>query len=79
VNKLADLTAVKLSDFAISPCYDVLSHLIYACGREHVSHTWVAGELRYCEGVFANIEPGELKHIVQTWQPKLQQIKLGNN
>jgi 5-methylthioadenosine/S-adenosylhomocysteine deaminase len=79
VNKLADLSAVKLSDFAISPCYDPISHLIYACGREHVTHTWVAGGLRYCEGAFANIEPNELKHIVKTWQPKLQQIKLGND
>jgi 5-methylthioadenosine/S-adenosylhomocysteine deaminase len=79
LNKLADLTAVKLSDFAISPCYDPISHLIYACGREHVTHTWVAGELRYCEGVFANIEPNELKHIVKTWQPKLHQVKLGTN
>ncbi len=75
VGKQADLVAVKLSDLALSPCYDPISHLVYACGREHVTHTWVAGELRYSHGVYANIEPVELKEIVQTWQPKLKPYK----
>ena len=75
IGKQADLVAVKLSDFNISPCYDPVSHLVYTCGREHVTHTWVAGELRYSNGVYANIEPIELKEIVQTWQPKLRQYK----
>jgi 5-methylthioadenosine/S-adenosylhomocysteine deaminase len=75
VGKQADLVAVKLSDFNTSPCYDPISHLVYSCGREHVTHTWVAGELRYSNGVYANIEPIELKEIVQTWQPKLRQYK----
>ncbi|MDD2833847.1 MAG: TRZ/ATZ family hydrolase [Methylotenera sp.] len=75
VGKQADLTAVKLTDVNIAPCYDPVSHLIYACGREHVTHTWVAGDLRYSHGIFANIEPIELKEIIQTWQPKLRQYK----
>lgn len=75
IGKQADLVAVKLSDFAISPCYDPISHLVYACGREHVTHTWVAGALCYCNGVYANIEPIELKEVIQRWQPKLRQYK----
>lgn len=75
IGKQADLVAVKLSDFSISPCYDPISHLVYSCGREHVTHTWVAGELRYSNGTYANIEPVELKEIIQTWQPKLRQYK----
>lgn len=75
IGKLADLTAVCLSDLTINPCYDPISHLVYTCGREHVSHTWVAGELRYSNGLYANIEPLELKEIIHTWQPKLQQHK----
>jgi 5-methylthioadenosine/S-adenosylhomocysteine deaminase len=76
VGKLADLTAVKLNDMVTAPYYDPISHLVYACGREHVTHTWVAGELRYDNGVYANIEPNELKEIVNKWQPKLWQLKL---
>ncbi len=71
VGKQADMTAVKLSDISISPCYDPISHLVYTCGREHVTHTWVAGELKYSSGIYANIEPMELKEIVKKWQPKL--------
>ncbi len=75
IGKLADLTAVKLNDSIINPYYDPISHLVYTCGREQVSHTWVAGELRYSNGLYANIEPLELKEIINTWQPKLQLYK----
>lgn len=79
--KLADLTAVKLSDIETSPCFDPLSHLVYVAGREHVSHVWVEGDLRFERsdmqaGVYANIEPNELKEIVLKWQPKLNQHKV---
>mgnify|MGYP000196813896 CR=1 FL=1 len=75
IGKKADFAAVKLSDLASSPCYDPISHLVYTCGREHVTHTWVAGELRYSNGLYANIEPMELKENIQKWQPKLKQHK----
>jgi 5-methylthioadenosine/S-adenosylhomocysteine deaminase len=35
----------------------------------------VAGELRYSDGIYASIEPNELKEIVNVWQPKLSQLK----
>jgi 5-methylthioadenosine/S-adenosylhomocysteine deaminase len=75
IGKKADVVAVKLSDTNISPCYDPVSHLVYTCGREHVTHTWVAGKLCYSNGLYANIEPMELKEIIQKWQPKLVQHK----
>lgn len=75
VGKFADLAAVKLSDITTAPYYDPISHLVYACGREHVTHTWVAGELRYSNGIYASIEPNELKEIINSWQPKLRQHK----
>jgi 5-methylthioadenosine/S-adenosylhomocysteine deaminase len=71
INKYADMMAVRLCDMSTEPCYDPISHLVYACGREQVSHTWVAGELRYANGVYANIEPNELKAIIRRWQPKV--------
>ena len=74
VGKLADLTAVKLDDLMASPYYDPISHLIYACGREHVTHTWVAGELRYCSGTYTNIDVQELREVIDNWQPKLKQV-----
>jgi 5-methylthioadenosine/S-adenosylhomocysteine deaminase len=80
VGKLADLCAVKLSDIEAQPCFDPISHLVYVAGREHVSHTWVNGDLKYhkptgSQGVFSNIEPQELQEIVAKWQPKLSEYK----
>jgi 5-methylthioadenosine/S-adenosylhomocysteine deaminase len=73
--KMADLAAVRIADPETMPCFDPLSHLVYAAGREHVSHVWVAGELRYQQGIFANIEAQELKEIASVWQGKLNQFK----
>jgi len=78
--KMADLVAVRIADPEVLPCFDPISHLVYVAEREHVSHVWVAGELRYQKlagqtGVYANIEPAELKEIVEEWQPKLNQYK----
>lgn len=41
--KEADLVAFALDAIETQPCYDPLSHLIYACGREHATDVWVAG------------------------------------
>jgi 5-methylthioadenosine/S-adenosylhomocysteine deaminase len=81
IGKLADLSAINLSDIEMLPCFDPISHLVYVSGREHVSHTWVNGDLKYCKatdsrGVFSNIEPQELSEIVAKWQPKLSEFKL---
>ena len=80
IGKLADLTAVRLSDMVMQPCFDVVSHLVYVAGREHVTHTWVQGDLKYhkpnnSEGVYSNVEPQQLAAIVSKWQSKLSQFK----
>jgi 5-methylthioadenosine/S-adenosylhomocysteine deaminase len=41
--KAADIIAVDLSAPELQPCYDPLSHLAYAAGREQVTDAWVAG------------------------------------
>lgn len=80
VGKLADLTAVCFSDIEMQPYFDPVSHLVYVAGREHVTHTWVNGELRYHQpaesaGVYNGIEPRELSNIVKKWQPKVNAFK----
>ena len=71
IGKYADFAAVRIADAETLPCFDPISHLIYAAGREHVSHVWVAGELRYQQGGYAGMEPAELKEIASVWQSKL--------
>jgi 5-methylthioadenosine/S-adenosylhomocysteine deaminase len=79
IGKLADLSAVKLTDIHMQPCFDVASHLVYVAGREQVSHVWVNGDLKYhkpngSDAVYSNIEPEELNDIINRWQNKVATI-----
>jgi 5-methylthioadenosine/S-adenosylhomocysteine deaminase len=78
--KVADLCAIKLSDIEMQPCFDPVSHLVYVAGREHVSHVWVNGDLKFHRpnggsGMYSGVEPQELKDIVSRWQIKLSEFK----
>ena len=42
--KYADIIAVDFDTIETSPVYDPVSHLVYCCGREQVSDTWIAGK-----------------------------------
>jgi 5-methylthioadenosine/S-adenosylhomocysteine deaminase len=80
IGKLADLTAVRMDDLTMQPCFDPISHLVYVVGREQVSHVWVSGDLKYYkpnsnEGVFSNIEPQQLRNILSKWKNKLSEFK----
>ncbi|MGQ0654431.1 MAG: TRZ/ATZ family hydrolase [Betaproteobacteria bacterium] len=69
--KAADLVAVDLSAPELAPCYDVASHLVYAAGREHVTHVWVAGELRIDESRFVGDAFSGLDTRTEMWQNAL--------
>jgi 5-methylthioadenosine/S-adenosylhomocysteine deaminase len=55
--KAADLAAVRLSGPELSPCYDPVSHLVYAAGRHDVSDVWVAGRRLLREGIIPDFAP----------------------
>jgi 5-methylthioadenosine/S-adenosylhomocysteine deaminase len=69
--KAADLIAVRLDSPELTPCYDVASHLVYAVGREHVSHVWVNGEARVADGQLLGVERRELRQLALSWQNRL--------
>src|SRR5437762_335641 len=69
--KAADLTAVALRGPELAPCYDAVSHLVYAAGREHVTHVWVAGELQVTEGKLRNTAFSRLDTKLHLWQNAL--------
>jgi 5-methylthioadenosine/S-adenosylhomocysteine deaminase len=58
--KCADMTAVDLGALELLPCYDPMSHLVYAAGREHVSHVWVNGALLLENGRLTRLDTTEL-------------------
>jgi 5-methylthioadenosine/S-adenosylhomocysteine deaminase len=69
--KWADLVAVALGAPETQPCFDPLSHLVYACGREHVTDVWVAGEAVVAGRQLTRIDPGELEKRAALWQNRL--------
>ena len=70
--KAADMIAVDLSSIETQPCYDPASHLFHAAGREHVSHSWVAGELLLDNRVLTQLDINELKTKAARWQERFR-------
>jgi 5-methylthioadenosine/S-adenosylhomocysteine deaminase len=68
--KSADLAAVAMRAPELAPCYDPAANLVYAAGREHVTHVWVAGKLRVSDGQLSNRASG-LDTRWQVWQNAL--------
>ena len=69
--KAADLVAVELSAIETIPCFDPVSHLVYAAGRENVTHAWVAGELRLEERHLTSIDTQDLHEKANWWHSRL--------
>jgi 5-methylthioadenosine/S-adenosylhomocysteine deaminase len=71
VGKEADLCAVALNGPGQSPCYDPVSHLVYAASRANVTHVWVGGETRVVEGRLLGLAKHDLYNSIGLWQNKI--------
>jgi 5-methylthioadenosine/S-adenosylhomocysteine deaminase len=63
---------VNLSAPELSPCYDPLSHLVYAAGREHVTHVWVNGQLVVEDGQLTRVDTRELTAKAAHWKDRIR-------
>jgi 5-methylthioadenosine/S-adenosylhomocysteine deaminase len=70
--KAADLVAVDLRAPELAPCFDPVSQLVYAAGREHVSHVWVDGKLQVSAGNLVNEAFSRLDTRWELWQNALK-------
>lgn len=69
--KRADLVAVRMTEAELSPLFDPASHLVYAAGREHVSHVWVDGSPKMVDRELADCDLVVLDRRVKMWQNTL--------
>ena len=69
--KAADLAAVDLASIETQPAFDPVSHLVYAAGREHVTHAWVAGEARLADRKLTSLDLHDLQTKAEWWRKKL--------
>lgn len=70
--KVADMTAVNLGALELAPCFDPVSHLVYAAGREHVSHVWVNGERVVENGQLTRLNTRELTAKAAYWKERIR-------
>lgn len=70
--KAADLVAVELRGPELAPCYDPVSHLVYAAGREHVTDVWINGERRVQGGALLPEALSGLDTRWRMWQNALE-------
>lgn len=77
--KAADLVAVNLAGPALSPCYDPVSHLVYAAGRDDVSDVWVAGRRVVRDRRLATLDAAELAARAARWGRRIAEADAGDD
>jgi 5-methylthioadenosine/S-adenosylhomocysteine deaminase len=70
--KRADITALRLSDIELAPIYDPVSQIVYAAGREHVTHVWIDGRLRVEDGALTQLDARELGLRAVHWAERIK-------
>ncbi len=74
VGKMADLVAVRLDALETRPVHNVISQLVYACGRGQVSQVWIAGKTVFVDGQPANLDTTLIARQADDWQRRLGQL-----
>jgi 5-methylthioadenosine/S-adenosylhomocysteine deaminase len=66
------MIAVDLSGSAAEPCYDPVSHLVHAVGREAVTDVWVAGRRIVDNRVLLTADEAAIAAAARLWQERLK-------
>lgn len=75
--KRADLTCVDLDPLETQPLHNVISQLVYACGRHQVSDVWIEGRQRLGSGQLLDIDVPALRSKAKSWRERIARIDLG--
>ncbi|QDQ25190.1 TRZ/ATZ family hydrolase [Chitinimonas arctica] len=74
VGKQADVIAIDLSALETQPLFDPISQIVYAAGREQVSHVWVAGRCLLRQGELTTLDQDQLKAKARWWQSRIKAV-----
>ncbi len=70
--KAADAIAVDLSGVDALPCYDPVSHVVHAIGRDAVTDVWVEGNRVVADRVLTTADEAAIVARTRVWQERLQ-------
>ncbi|MCU7887515.1 MAG: TRZ/ATZ family hydrolase [Candidatus Thiodiazotropha sp. (ex Lucinoma aequizonata)] len=71
LGKSADMIAVDLNRINTQPVYHPISQLVYAAGREQLTHVWVGGRLLVSEGRLTTLDEGQLIDRTRHWMDRI--------
>ncbi|MDE2428408.1 MAG: TRZ/ATZ family hydrolase [Burkholderiales bacterium] len=69
--KQADLIAIDLSAIETQPLFDPISQIIYAAGREQISHVWVNGKCLMEDRQLQTLNQNALQEKAKWWQDRI--------
>lgn len=75
VGKSADITAIKLNDVETQPLYNPISQLVYASGRDKVTHVWVAGKQLLKDRELTTIDEKAILANAKYWRDNIASLQ----
>jgi len=76
IGKQADLACIDLAQVETQPLHQVISQLVYACGRQQVSDCWIAGRHKLRERVLVEMDTDALVANARQWRERIARIKV---
>ncbi len=70
--KAADIVAVDMLNLESQPLYHPISQLVYATGRDKVTHVWIAGQCVLDERRLRTLDEHEVLYELGVWRDKLR-------
>lgn len=74
VGKKADMVALDFSAIETQPVFHPVSHIVYSCSREQVSHVWVAGKCLIENRRLTTLDETKLLSKAKLWNEKLKEF-----
>jgi 5-methylthioadenosine/S-adenosylhomocysteine deaminase len=75
IGKQADLVCVDMCSIETQPMYNVISQLVYSCGRQQVSDVWIAGVAKLEQGQLLSMDSIALKQKAKHWHQRISSIQ----
>lgn len=72
--KSADIVAIKLNDVETQPLYNPISQIVYASGRDKVTHVWVAGRQLLNDRKLTTIDEKSVLSNAKYWRDNMTSI-----
>ena len=69
--KAADIVAIRMDQIETQPLYQVISQLVYACGRDQVRDVWVAGRHLLKDRQLTTLDEAAILDSARQWRDKI--------